>query len=63
MIAYVIASVMAGLISSAYALIAHGSGFWTMVGWYLVGGWAGFMVMIAVVMLMTVQYRPTPDAA
>ena len=63
MIAYVIASVMAGLISSAYALIAHGTGFWTMVGWYLVGGWTGFMVMIALVMLMATHVRTTPDSA
>lgn len=62
MIAYVIASVMAGLVSSAYALIAHGTGFWTMVGWYLVGGWTGFAVMIAIAMLMTTQLRPTPDS-
>ena len=63
MIAYVIASVMAGLMSSAYALIAHGSGFWTMVGWYLVGGWGGFAAMIALVVVMTSQYRSTPNTA
>ena len=53
MSAYIITSVFAGFIGSTYGLLAYGSGVWTMLGWYVLGGWAG--IGLAVLAFLTLS--------
>ncbi|PJE35818.1 hypothetical protein CVM52_15135 [Pseudooceanicola lipolyticus] len=57
MTAYVITSVLSGLLAGAYGLVAYGSGIWSILGWYLAGGWAGFLIMIVLVMTVGAARR------
>lgn len=57
MTTYLITSVLTGLLGSAYGLVAYGSGIWSILGWYLAGGWAGFLLMIVLVMTVGASRR------
>lgn len=46
MSAYIFISVLTAFVGSAYGLVAYGNGIWTILGWYLVGGWTGIALVI-----------------
>ncbi|MEX0279774.1 MAG: hypothetical protein AB3N13_01150 [Arenibacterium sp.] len=61
MSAYIITSVITGFIGSAYGLVAYGSGVWTMLGWYMLGGWAGIGLAVVAVLTMSIWRETSLD--
>jgi len=59
---YLIASVIAGLVSAAYAMMGHDAGVFQALLWYVLGGWAGLGLMIVLTVLGRTA-RPTPPDA
>lgn len=60
---YIITSVIAGFIGSAYGLVAYGSGVWIMLGWYMLGGWAGIGLAIAAFLSLSLWRGMSLDPA
>ena len=60
--AMILISTMAALTGAAYGMIAHGAGFWSVLGWYVIGGWAGFALTVAALLFANALRRPNqPD--
>ena len=59
--AVILVTVMTGLAGAGYGLIAHGAGLWTALGWYMIGGWTGFALMLATLYCASLIRRPDPD--
>ena len=62
MTAYIMASVMTGLLGGVYGLAAHGAGLWSTLGWYLAGCWGGFALMLVLVLLAGSRRDAPSDA-
>lgn len=60
MAAYLMISVLSGVVFALASAFAYDGGFWMSAMWYLIGCWAGFGVTLAVVLAAFVVRKPAP---
>ena len=63
MTAYLLVSVLTGIVGGAYGLIATGSSVWAMLGWYMIGGWTGLGLMVMAVLVLSLLRGPERQSA
>ncbi|WP_144389804.1 hypothetical protein [Phaeobacter sp. 22II1-1F12B] len=51
MTGYILSSSMTGIFGGALGLLAYGNDLIHVLGWYLIGGWAGLALMVAAVLI------------
>lgn len=63
MAAYIVISVLSGVVFALTSFFAFDSGFWMSALWYVLGCWAGFGVTLAIVLATFVVRKPASAKA
>lgn len=59
MLAYLVVSLITGVICAAISLLGFGAGFWMAVLWYVLGSWAGLAGSVVLYLSCGAQSTPT----
>lgn len=62
MAAYLITAILTGFIAMAYGILAKSAGVMWALGWYVMGCWTGFAMLLALVMAMSLLRKARASA-
>ncbi len=58
MVMYLVVSLITGFTFAAVSFLGFGTGFWTMMLWYVAGCWAGFGLSLATYLMTNTRSEP-----
>lgn len=62
MAAYLITSILSGFIAMTYGIMANSVGVLGALGWYVLGCWSGFALLLALVLAMSALRKSRTSA-